>query len=164
MSPFANQPELWLTGHIQRLHQSDKIIKIQAAARGFLTRSRVEKNKNRLVEVVVQPAEPPSVVSMLRSLGLHFWADNLPTAEEALADPVADELRRNTLWNAKIPLRFAGNTRIISEIEMADYHEHRRALSARGPPAAEATFPPQVEQTSFQDESLWSRLRKFISA
>jgi hypothetical protein len=139
MSPFAETPHLWLTGHLQRLHQIDQAIKIQALARGYLARCRLEK----------QQAQPVTLAETLNRFGLDVWAQDLPTAAEALQDMDLDRKRQDALWHARVSLRLTGRADHIQDLESADYHERSRVLQ-------ETTI--RVDTPA----SFWDRVKKFV--
>ena len=153
MSPFANQPELWLTGHIQRLHQTDQATKIQSVVRGHLTRLRRErKQKKKLSKAAQYLLTPPSyntLAEAMNAFGLDEMTYSLPTAKQALDFPHLDESRRSVLWHAKIALRLQGLSEHIMDLEWADYRERAAALAAK-----------PVEPVEPSKPSLFSRLFK----
>lgn len=148
MSPFANTPHLWLSGHLTRLAQADQAVKIQAVARGYLVRRRLEKEQTTPIRL--QPPERPvTLADAMRQLGLGTWANALPTAIEALDDLELAKRRQDALWHAGIALRLSGRAELIPDLEWADYHERSSALRAR-----EDVETPSV--------SLWDRFRRSI--
>ncbi len=175
MSPFANSPHLWLTGHLQRLHYEEHIVKIQAVARGFLIRRRQEKERNAqsvlddVIRRLLQPKDT-SVVGLMRSLGLDIWANNLPTAEECVMNFEASERRRQALWHAGISLRLNGQSQHLQDLQWADYHERSRALNSCKPPPQ--VFPLREVVVDSTEErpatprqappTFWSRIFKTI--
>jgi len=136
MSPFANSPDLWLTGHLFRLHQIDQAIKIQAIVRGFLIR-RHQKQQ-----------QPVTLATTLKRYGLDVWAYDLPTAAQALQNTQLDRRRQDALWHARISLRLTGRADQIPDLEWADYHERSRVLQ----PKAHVDTP----------QSLWEKVMKLV--
>jgi len=90
MSPFANSPHLWLTAHLHRIHCKEHLVKIQALVRGYLVRRQQQKERklkaitNDILRSLAQPRESVALVPLMRRLGLHVWADTLPSAEECI--------------------------------------------------------------------------------
>jgi hypothetical protein len=168
MSPFTNTPELWLTAHLHRLRCEEHVVKIQAVVRGFLLRRRQAKKQSAesVIDDVIRRLLLPkdtSVVGLMRNLGLDIWANNLPTAEEAISNPEASERRRQALWHAGISLRLNGQGHHLKDLEWADYHERSLALSASKPPPD--IFSPRHGSTPLPTtppSSLWSRILKSI--
>ena len=148
MSPFANTPHLWLSGHLTRLAQADQAVKIQAVARGYLVRRRLEKERATPSGLQV-PERHLGLAETLCHLGLDTWANALPTASEALDDLELARRRQDALWHAGIVLRLTGRSDYIQDLESADYHEHSAALRAR-----EVIETPSV--------SLWDRFKQSI--
>ena len=155
MSPFANSPHLWLTGHLRRLSQEEQAVKIQAVMRGYLVRRRREKHRN--AEAVIldvlrhlqQPAHTLSLAELMYAMGLDTWAAGLPSAADALKHPELADRRRDAIWHASICLRLMGKSDLIQDLQWADYHERGRALQA----AHEALIRPPT---------LWERLVKYV--
>ncbi len=155
MSPFANSPHLWLTGHLHRLSQQEQAVKIQAVMRGYLVRRRREKHLN--AEAVIldvlrhlqQPAHTLSLAELMYAMGLDTWANDLPSAADALKHPELTERRRDAIWHASNILRLTGRGHMVSDLQWADYHERGRALEAAHDALA---HPP----------SLWQRITKFV--
>lgn len=170
MSPFANSPHLWLTSHLHRLHVQDHITKIQALVRGYLVRRRRQKQRRAqaLIDDVIRglarPREPVALVPLMQRLGLHAWAETMPTAEECLSNSEADQRRRDALWHAGISLRLTGKGQWIQELEWADYHERSRALydSLPPPPPSPPTPEPQIPGPQTPPLSFWGRFFKHI--
>ena len=122
MYPFANTPHLWLTDHLERQKQQEHIVKIQAAAKGFLVRRR---SRLRL-----QARAPPSstLEELLREHGLAVWADACPSATEAVLDEDRSKERQECLLHASMTLRLLNKMPVIQELEWADYHERTKAF------------------------------------
>ena len=134
MSPFANQPELWLTSHIQRLHQTDHATKIQAVVRGYITRRRKERKQKKLSKTnqyLLTPASYTTLAEAMIAFGLTEMTYSLPTAKQALDFYHMDESRRSVLWHAKIALRIKGLPEHVMDLEWADYRERAAALTAK---------------------------------
>lgn len=152
MSPFHNSPHLWLTGHLHRLHQADQIVKIQALVRGFLHRRRHQKQQdakaliNDVLSRLQPPKQPVCLVELMRQLGLGIWADQMPSAVDALHDPALADKRRDLLWHAGISLRLTGQAAYVRDLEWSDYHERALALK---------TLDVHVHQ-----DNLWDRFKK----
>ncbi len=157
MSPFHETPELWLTSHIQRLHKQEQAIKIQAVARGFLGRARAERRRKAKAKAYKQslshhtPSHPITVAEFLSALYLQQYAQNLPTAEEALQKQEASDLRHEAIWNASIVLRFTGRAKYIEQLQWADYHERHHALQ-------NAIKKPEKNKT------IWERFTEWLLA
>jgi hypothetical protein len=155
MSPFANSPELWLTGHIRRLSQEEQATKIQAVTRGYLVRRRQEKERNAddLILDVITRLQPPahslSLAELMYAMGLDTWADGLPSAADALKFPHIADKRREAIWHASIVLRLTGRSDLIKDLEWADYYERGRALQA-------------VHELEINPPSLWDRFTKLV--
>ena len=155
MSPFANSPHLWLTGHLRRLSQEEQAVKIQAVMRGYLVRRRREKERN--AEAVIldvlrhmqHPVHSLSLAELMYAMDLGTWADGLPSAAAALDFPHIAEKRREAIWHASICLRLTGRSHLIPDLQWADYHERGRALQA----AHEALIRPPT---------LWDRFVKYV--
>ena len=123
MSPFANTPHLWLTGHIERQKQQEHVLKIQAVTKGFLTRRRLSQR--------LAPPKPPSPVSLqefMRRNGLSVWAEMCPDAVHSCHDEAAANKRQECLLNAKITLRLLNKSHLILPLEWADYHERSQVF------------------------------------
>jgi hypothetical protein len=148
MSPFSNSPDLWLTGHLRRLHQIDQVTKIQAVVRGFLIRRHQQKKYEDVILRLQPPAKPVCLVDLMRQLRLDVWADQLPSAVDALHDPAVAQKRRDLLWHAGIALRLTGQGAYVTDLEWADYHERSKAL---------AHLDIHVHQ-----DSLWERFKKLF--
>ena len=182
MSPFANSPHLWLTGHLYRLRCEEHATKIQAIVRGYIVRRRQEKERNAqsVIDDVIRrllfPPKDTSVVGLMYRLGLDIWANNLPTAEECLYSQEAAERRRNALWHAGISLRLNGQGHHLQDLEWADYHERGLALANAKPSPAVFSPRPAVTLRSVvvhpsdarvdtprpSTPSFWSRLYKSV--
>lgn len=143
MSPFADKPELWLTGHLQRLHTEENTRKIQAVVKGFLYRRRSQRKEAESLDNL----QPLTVAEFLRTHGLATLANMCPSKDECLSDSHLNGTRQECLFHAKITLRLLGKSHLVSELEWCDYHEGRGALDAH--------------QTNKQ-ESLWTTLTKFV--
>lgn len=134
MSPFANQPQLWLTSHIQRLHQTDQATKIQSVVRGHLARLRKERKQKKLSKVaqyLLTSSSYSTLAEAMSAFGLTEMTYSLPTAKQALDFSHMDESRRSVLWHAKIALRIKGIPEHIMDLEWADYRERAAALTAK---------------------------------
>jgi hypothetical protein len=157
MSPFANQPELWLTGHLERQKLNEKAVKIQAVTKGFLERRRsarlsaesIDDYISVLVNKLDPPAEKLTVHEFLRKHGLDTWAEQCPDVKAALTNRDANKQREECLWHAKNCLRLCGKAELVSELEWCNYHEESEAMSA-------------LSSGETPDESLWTKLTKFI--
>lgn len=164
MSPFADTPHLWLTGHLARLQAQEHLVKIQALVRGHLVRRRQEKKRNAeaviddVLRRLIPPAEPVEVLALLTKLGLDVYTEDLPTAQECLRNPEADQRRRAALWNAGIVLRLTGRSSLIPDVEWADYHERCRAFYVSSPPPPPPSPPPTPPAPQTPPLSFWSRL------
>lgn len=163
MSPFANQQELWLTGHLTRMTQNEKATKIQAVARGFLLRRKQEKERNAIAVIddairrLQVPKEPVSVIVLMRHLRLDYWADTLPSAFHAVQDPNARAQRDACIWHAGIALRLTGQGQYVQDLQWADYHERYSALQMIQAIRLQNTEPEPAIQPSF-----WARFTKMI--
>lgn len=144
MSPFANTPHLWLTGHLRRLDQGDQAVKIQAVARGFLVRQQQKKT-----------APPQDLAGLMHQLGLGVWAKQLPSAADCLGNQDLAEKRLNALWHARVSLRLAGLAEHIQDLEWADYREQAAALQERAAQEEAAQEHAATPATSF-----WERILK----
>ncbi len=155
MSPFANSPHLWLTGHLRRLSQEEQAVKIQAVIRGYLIRRRREKNRNAeaVIQDVISRLQPPahslSLAELMYAMGLDTWADGLPTAAMGLKFPHLAEKRREAIWHSSIVLRLTGRSELIKDLEWADYYERGRALQA-------------ADDALNQPPTLWERFVKYV--
>jgi hypothetical protein len=157
MSPFANSPELWLTNHLQRQIQNEKIVKIQAVAKGFLTRRRSQREAHKsleesieiLVERLQPPKNPKTLAELMRHHRLDVWADQCPPASEAVVSMEANKQREACLFNAKITLRLRGESKYVPDLEWADYHERSKALHA-------------LWDVGSPNENLWTRFKKYV--
>jgi hypothetical protein len=156
MSPFADNPDLWLTGHLQRQIQDENARKIQALIRGFLYRRRCErKNAESLGDFICalkdklqSPKSSVTVAEFLRKHGLSTWADMCPSKYDCLSDSNLNSKRKECLFHAKVSLRLLGKSHLVPDLEWCDYHEARRALEKfRG---------------INQPESLWTTLIKLV--
>lgn len=160
MSPFADSPELWLTGHLQRLVQAEKAIQIQAVCRGFLVRRHHEKRTNAehiITEVLRNLQPPPQTVTLKEVLlrhGLGTWAAGLPSAAEGYKNLEAAKRRQEALWHASICLRLKGQGELVQELEWADYHERCQVLDEMRTPT-----PSSDEEHTM---TLWQRLKKLM--
>lgn len=161
MSPFAHSPELWLTGHLNRLVQVEKAIQIQAVCRGFLVRRREQKktNADEIILNVIRNLQPPPPAVTLKEVllrhGLGVWAAGLPTALEAFQNLEAGKRRQEALWHACICLRLKGQGEFVEELEWADYHERAQVLQ-------ELRTPTPDPSDEAHTETLWQRLKKFM--
>jgi hypothetical protein len=157
MSPFANQPELWLSGHLERQKLNEMAVKIQAVARGFLNRRRSAQASAEDIEdyitIIVNKLKPPTtkvtVPEFLRKHGLDTWADKCPDVKSALTKRAANKERHECLWHAKNCLRLAGKAELVAELEWCNYHEESEAMFA-------------IHYNEQPEESLWTKLTKYI--
>ncbi len=157
MSPFADKPELWLTGHLQRQMEEEKAVKIQAVVKGFLQRRKSlpseKKSLKDSIAILVKRLEPPknpmTLQQFLRKHGLASWADICPSKEEALMSLSKNKERQDCIWHAKNTLRLMGKTELITELEWCDYHEESQTLM-------------DLYYGKSEDESLWTKLTKLI--
>ena len=154
MSPFSEQPELWLTGHIQRLHQTDQATKIQAVIRGYIARRRKERKQkklNKTAKYLLTPSSYNTLAEAMEAFGLDEMAYSLPTAKQALDFYHMDECRRSVLWHAKIALRIKGLPEHVMDLEWADYRERAAALKEK---------PVETSTSTSTSTSFFSRLFK----
>jgi hypothetical protein len=152
MSPFADKPELWLTGHLERQKHQEVVVKIQAVVKGFLQRRRSTEDSIAIAIDNLQPSKNPiTVPEFLRLHGLTVWADACPPIHEALLDGEANTKREECLWHAKVTLRLQGKAKFIPDLEWYDYHERNQAIL----PLAPGT-PREKE------DSLWAKLTKLV--
>ena len=122
MSPFANTPHLWLTGHLHRQKQQEHAVKIQAAVKGFLVRRRSSLS-------LEEKAPPPKGLhDLMRHHGLTIWANVCPSAKEAALDLEQAKKRQECIFHATMTLRLLGKTRFVKDLEWADYHERAKAF------------------------------------
>lgn len=150
MSPFADKPELWLTGHLQRQIEEEKAVKIQAAFKGFLQRRKSLKDSIAILVKRLEPSKNPMTVQQfMRKHGLATWAEMCPSKEAALMNLDKNKERQDAIWHAKNTLRLMGNTELITELEWCDYHEESKALVT-------------LSYGKPQEESVWTKLTKLI--
>lgn len=156
MSPFADQPEMWLTGHLERQKQHEVATKIQAAVKGHLYRRKLQRQSTDdfivvLMDKLKPPKTPLTVQEFLKEKGLGGWADECPPVRDALLSIEANKQREECLWHAKNSLRLMGKGMYVADLEWCDYHERTRAMHA-------------LCDVGSPVESLWEKFKKLFTA
>lgn len=143
MSPFADTPHLWLTGHLERQKRHEEVVKIQAAVKGFLVRRR------STLHLQAKAPPPKGLHELMRHHGLTIWANVCPSAKEAAADLEQAKKRQECILHATMTLRLLGKTRYIQDLEWADYHERANAFH-------------ELCDVGSPVESIWKKFRNAI--
>lgn len=121
MAPFADSPHLWLTGHLCRIEQAEKIVKIQALVRGHLGRKKAQLKY--LTHYNERHPLPPSAVEVLKHLGLNDLAEMCPTSLSVSFNHELASKREFVIQEAKLRLIAAGQKKKLPFLLWADYQE-----------------------------------------